>query len=65
MGDQNVQTLKRVSLALLSLVRGCLGKISLKNIKCGLSRDFENGIERIFCLLNVDTRRSLLLPLPP
>ena len=64
-GAQNLQTLKRVSLAILSLVRVFFGRSSLKNIRWGLSLDFEHDIEKIFRLLNVNALRSLLLPSPP
>jgi predicted transposase YbfD/YdcC len=50
-GAQNPQTMKRVSLAILSLVQSYYGNRSLKGIRFTLSLGFEEHIETIFnCL---------------
>jgi predicted transposase YbfD/YdcC len=62
-GAQNLQTMKRVSLAILTLVQ-LYYKTSIKNIRYTLALNFEHDIEKIFKLLNADALRSLLLPSP-
>jgi predicted transposase YbfD/YdcC len=61
-GAQNLQTMKRVSLAILSLVQSYYDNRSLKGIRFTLSPGFEEHIETIFKLLNAQAIRSLLLP---
>jgi predicted transposase YbfD/YdcC len=60
-GAQNLQTMKRVSLAILTLVQSYF-KTSIKNIRYSLALSFDHDIEKIFKLLNADALRSLLLP---
>jgi hypothetical protein len=61
-GAQNLQTMKRVSLAILSLVQSAFDGTSLKRIRFMLSLSFEQHIETIFKLLNAQAIRHLLLP---
>jgi predicted transposase YbfD/YdcC len=61
-GAQNLQTMKRVTLAILGLAKTFFGGISIKNIRYNLALDFEKNIEDIFKLLNADELRRLLLP---
>jgi predicted transposase YbfD/YdcC len=61
-GAQNLQTMKRVVLAILSLVESFYDDKSLKKIRFILSVDFENNIEKIFKLLNAQAIENLLLP---
>jgi predicted transposase YbfD/YdcC len=61
-GAQNLQTMKRVALAILSLVKSFYDDKSLKRIRLILSVDFENNIEKIFKLLNAEAIETLLLP---
>ena len=61
-GAQNLQTMKRVSLAILSLVQSYYDNRSLKGIRFTLSPGFEEHIETIFKLLNAQAIRNLLLP---
>jgi predicted transposase YbfD/YdcC len=61
-GAQNLQTMKRVALAILTLVKSFYDDKSLKRIRFILSIDFENNVEKIFKLLNADAIESLLLP---
>ncbi|MDR0908483.1 MAG: ISAs1 family transposase, partial [Spirochaetaceae bacterium] len=63
-GAQNLQTMKRVSLAILGMVQTFFGGISIKNIRYSLALDFNSGIETIFKLLNADSLHQLLLPRP-
>jgi len=59
-GARNLQTMKRVSLSILSIVRQLFPKHSLKNIRFKLSLEFESNIELIFKILNVDSLKPLL-----
>jgi predicted transposase YbfD/YdcC len=61
-GAQNLQTMKRVVLAILSLVKSFYDDKSLKRIRFILAIDFENNIEKIFKLLNAEAIENLLLP---
>ena len=61
-GAQNLQTMKRVALAILSLVQSYYDDKSLKGIRFILSLGFEQHIETIFKLLNAQAIQSLLLP---
>jgi predicted transposase YbfD/YdcC len=61
-GAQNLQTMKRVSLAILGMVQTFFGGISIKNIRYSLALDFNSGIETIFKLLNDEELSPLLLP---
>jgi predicted transposase YbfD/YdcC len=61
-GAQNLQTIKRVALAILSLVQSYYTDKSLKRIRFILSLGFEEQIETIFKLLNAQAIQNLLLP---
>jgi predicted transposase YbfD/YdcC len=61
-GAQNLQTMKRVALAILSLVQTAFDDRSLKGIRFILALSFERHIETIFKLLNAQAIRNLLLP---
>jgi hypothetical protein len=61
-GAQNLQTMKRVTLAILSLVQSYYDNRSLKGIRFTLSLGFEEHIQTIFKLLNAQAIRNLLLP---
>jgi predicted transposase YbfD/YdcC len=61
-GAQNLQTMKRISLAILGLAKTFFGGISIKNIRYNLALNFEKDIEDIFKLLNANELRKLLLP---
>jgi hypothetical protein len=64
-GAQNLQTMKRVALAILSLVQTAFDDKSLKGIRFMLALSFERHIETIFKLLNAQSIRNLLLPNSP
>jgi predicted transposase YbfD/YdcC len=64
-GAQNLQTMKRVALAILSLVQGAFDDRSLKGIRFMLALSFERHIETIFKLLNAQAIQNLLLPESP
>jgi predicted transposase YbfD/YdcC len=61
-GAQNLQTMKRVSLAILTLAQTFFGGDSISSIRYKLALDFEQNIENIFRLINVDSLNNLLLP---
>jgi hypothetical protein len=63
-GARNLQTMKRVSLAILSLVQSYYDNWNLKRVRFTLSLGFEEHIEAIFKLLNAQAIRNLLLPEP-
>lgn len=51
---KNLQIMKKIVLALLKLVQP-MYKMSMKNIRYSLALDFENEVEKIFTVLNVET----------
>jgi predicted transposase YbfD/YdcC len=61
-GAQNLQTMKRVSLAILTLAQTFFGGVSISNIRYQLALNFEKNIENIFRILNADALSRLLLP---
>jgi predicted transposase YbfD/YdcC len=61
-GAQNLQTMKRAALALLSMVQPFFSKLSLKTLRYKLSIDFEKTIEKVFKILNAEAINKLLLP---
>jgi hypothetical protein len=61
-GAQNLQTMKRVALAILSLAQTAFDDRSLKGIRFMSALSFERHIETIFKLLNAQAIRNLLLP---
>ncbi|MDR2435214.1 MAG: hypothetical protein LBD47_11715 [Treponema sp.] len=64
-GTQNLQTMKRVALIILSLTQTAFDHKSLKGIRFMLTLSFERHIEAIFKLLNAQAIRKLLLPNSP
>ncbi|MDR2797439.1 MAG: hypothetical protein LBB80_03775 [Treponema sp.] len=62
MRKKGAQTMKRVALAILSLVPGAFDDRSLKGIRFMLALSFERHIETIFKLLTTQAIRNLLLP---
>ncbi|MDR2344358.1 MAG: hypothetical protein LBD86_07500, partial [Spirochaetaceae bacterium] len=60
-----LQTMKRVALAILSLVQTAFDDKSLKGIRFMPALSFERHIESIFKLLNAQAIRNLLLPNSP
>jgi predicted transposase YbfD/YdcC len=62
-GAQNLQTMKRVALAILGMAQTFF-KMSIKNIRHNLGWDFEKQIEEVFKLLNAEALEALLLPKP-
>jgi hypothetical protein len=61
-GAQNLQMMKQVALAILSLVQRAFDDRSLKGMRFMLASSFERHIESIFKLLNAQAIRDLLLP---
>jgi predicted transposase YbfD/YdcC len=61
-GARNLQTMKRVALAVLSLVQSFYNNRSLKRIRYILSLGFEEHIQTVFKLLNANAIQNLLLP---
>jgi predicted transposase YbfD/YdcC len=61
-GARNLQTMKRVALAILSLAQSFYDNRSLKRIRYILSLGFEEHIETLFKLLNAQAIQALLLP---
>ncbi|MDE6219697.1 MAG: hypothetical protein K2G51_04570, partial [Lachnospiraceae bacterium] len=51
--------MKKVALSILRLVRDSY-KISMKRIRYDLSLDFENGIEKMLSLLDIDSIKKLI-----
>ncbi len=56
---KNLQTMKKIALSILRLVRDSY-KISMKRIRYDLSLDFENGIEKMLSLLDINSVKSLI-----
>ncbi len=51
--------MKKVALSILRLVRDSY-KISMKRIRYDLSLDFENGIEKMLSMLDIDSIKKLI-----
>ncbi len=51
--------MKKIALSILRLVRDSY-KISMKRIRYDLSLDFENGIEKMLSLLDINSVKSLI-----
>ncbi len=56
---KNLQIMKKLALSILRLVRDSY-KISMKRIRYDLSLDFENGIEKMLSLLDIDSVKKLI-----
>lgn len=58
---KNLQIMKKIVLAILNLVKESY-KISMKRIRYELSLDYENEIEKMLSMLDIDTVRKALNP---
>lgn len=58
-GAKNLQIMKKIALSILRLVKESY-KLSMKRIRYDLSLDFENGIEKMLSLLNIDSMKKVL-----
>ena len=58
-GSKNLQIMKKIALSILRLVKESY-KLSMKRIRYDLSLDFENGIEKMLSLLNIDSIKKVL-----
>lgn len=58
-GAKNLQIMKKIALSILRLVKESY-KLSMKRIRYDLSLDFENGIEKMLSLLNIDSIKKAL-----
>ncbi len=58
-GAKNLQIMKKLALSILRLVKESY-KISMKRIRYELSLDFEEGIEKMFALLDLETVKTAL-----
>ncbi len=58
-GAKNLQIMKKLALSMLRLVKESY-KISMKRIRYELSLDFEEGIEKMFALLDIETVKEAL-----
>ena len=59
-GAKNLGVLRRIVLNILKLVQCYYNKMSLKLIRFDISMDVENGLEKVFKLLNTKEIKSLL-----
>lgn len=57
-GARNLGIIRRIALSLLKFVQTCY-KISLNLIRTSIAFDFENGIENVFKLLDVEKDNSI------
>ena len=55
---KNMQIMKKLTLPILRLVKE--SKLSMKRIRYDSSLDFENGIEKMLSLLNIDSIKKVL-----
>lgn len=58
-GAKNLQTMKKIVLSILALVKSSY-KLSMKRIRYELSLDYENGVEKMLSMLDVDSIREAL-----
>ena len=58
-GAKNLQIMKKIAMSILRLVKESY-KISMKRIRYELSLDFENEIERMLSMLNIDSIKRAL-----
>lgn len=58
---KNLQIMKKIALAILGLVKESY-KISMKRIRYELSLDYENEIEKMLSMLDVDSIKKALEP---
>lgn len=60
-GAKNLQIMKKIALAVLKLVKESYG-LSLKRIRYAISLDYENEVEKIFSMLNMENIKNILEP---
>lgn len=58
-GGKNLQTIKKIVLAILGLVKESY-KLSMRKIRYDLSLDYENGIEKMLSMLNIESIEKAL-----
>lgn len=58
-GAKNLQIMKKIALAVLKLVKESYG-LSLKRIRYAISLDYENEVEKIFSMLNMENIKNIL-----
>jgi hypothetical protein len=58
-GAKNLQIMKKIVLSILSLVKNSY-KLSMKKIRYVLSLDYENEIEKMLSMLDVDSIKEAL-----
>lgn len=58
-GAKNLQIMKKIALSILGLVKESY-KISMKRIRYELSLDYENGVEKLLSMLNVESIEKVL-----
>lgn len=58
-GAKNLQIMKKIALSILSLVKENY-KISMKRIRYELSLDYENEVERMLAMLDIDSIKQVL-----
>ena len=58
-GAKNLQIIKKIALAILGLVKESY-KISMKRIRYELSLDYENEIERMLSMLDMESVKKAL-----
>ena len=60
-GAKNLQIMKKIVLSVLKLVKESY-KLSMKRIRYELSLDYENGVERMLSMLDIESIRQALEP---
>lgn len=58
-GAKNLQIMKKIALSILSLVKESY-KISMKRIRYELSLDYENEVERMLAMLDIESMKHVL-----
>ncbi|WP_455616059.1 hypothetical protein [Eisenbergiella sp.] len=58
-GAKNLQIMKKIVLSILRLIKESY-KISMKRIRYELSLGYENEVERMFAMLDIDTIKEVL-----
>ena len=56
---KNLQIMKKIVLSILGLVKESY-KISMKRIRYELSLDYENGVEKMLSMLDIDSIKKAL-----
>ena len=60
-GAKNLQIMKKIVLSVLKLVKESY-KLSMKRIRYELSLDYENGVERMLSMLDIESIKQALEP---